>query len=303
MRADIVVAGEEPYQQRWTSSSVQFAASVCFKFRHACPLHAFRIWRSAGGSSACRGSRAQPPNTSKSLRWGRISAICQHSPFSKRGGDRWVAFTPGHDAQRIRASVERREIKGIYHYTAITNLPSIIREEGLLSRAEMDARGIVYVGHGWGRPGKEQELEDYVCCSFVPHWGMLRKETEPQGVLELSPDLIWRKGTIFCPDNSASNEFNLDMLRDNNTVETFDAMFNSPDISFPTPYQCEVLGYREISLKHLRAIHFRTTEEKDYASTLIRDVLQDPHLRQRLNPILPIRVGVTPRLYPPEMRA
>jgi len=214
-----------------------------------------------------------------------------------------VVFTPGHDAQRIQASVQRREVKAIYHYTAITNLPSILREGGLLSRDQMNAKGILYLGHGWGRPGKEQELEDYICCGFVPHWGMLRKEREPQAVLELTPDLIWRHGTIFCPGNSASNEFNLEMLRDMNTVEAFDAMFDNPDTSFPIPYQCEVMVYRKIPLGHLRATHFQTTEDREYGVALMRDALQEPNVRERLREVLPIRALVTPRLYPPEMRA
>jgi hypothetical protein len=166
----------------------------------------------------------------------------------------------------------------------------------------MDARGIVYLGHSWGRPGKEQELEDYVCCGLVPHWGMLRNETEPQAVLSLTPDLIWRDGTVYCPDNSASNAFNLDMLRGLNTAEAFDAMFDNPDTSFPTPYQCEIMVHREIPLEHLRAIHFRNTGERDYGSRLMIDALQAPDTRTRLNPILPITVAVTPNLYPPQMR-
>lgn len=209
-----------------------------------------------------------------------------------------MTFRPGHDAERIRASVQKRGIQAIYHYTAVTNLPSILQMGALLSRAEMDARNINYVGHGWGRPGKEVELEDYVCCSFVPHWGMLRRETEPQAVFELAPKLIWREGTLFCPGNSASNEFDLEFLRDKNTVETFDEMFDNPFTGFPTPYQCEVLVNKRIGLAYLTAVHFQSAEHRDYGVTLIEDTVRDASLRQRLQPILPIRVGVTPRLYP-----
>lgn len=211
-----------------------------------------------------------------------------------------MALTPGHDADRIRASVQRRGIAGIYHYTAITNLPSILREGGLLSRAEMDRRGIQYVRHGWGRPGKEKELEDYVCCSFVPHWGMLRRETEPQAVLKLKPDLIWRDGTLFCPGNSASNLYDLNSLRNLSTMEAFDAMFPNLHTGFPEPYQCEVMVRGYIPLDYLQSVHFRTTDDHTYGTTLMRDTLKEPAVRERLMTALPIRAGVSPGLYPPQ---
>jgi hypothetical protein len=190
-------------------------------------------------------------------------------------------------------------MSGIYHYTDIrTSLPSILKAGGLLSRAEMDAREVKYVGHGWGRPGKELELEDFICCSLVPNWGMLRKETEPQAVLELQTDLIWREGTLFCPGNSAYNAFSLDNLRDKNTVEAFDAMFDNPYSDFPNPYDCEVMVYRSISLDNLRVIHFQTEGARDQGVAIIREVLSDQRIRERVESILPLRTRISPRLYP-----
>jgi hypothetical protein len=163
----------------------------------------------------------------------------------------------------------------------------------------MDKRGIPYIGHTWGRPGKDKELEDYICCSFIPHWGMLSKETEAQAVLELSPDLIWRRGTLFCPGNTASNEFSLSGLRDNNTVDALDAMFDNPYTGFPTPYQCEILVYREIILaEHLNLIHFREAEDLEYGEKLIVETLDDPTVAEKLEVILPIKIAVSSHLYP-----
>lgn len=204
-----------------------------------------------------------------------------------------MKFPPGPDADRIRASAERRGIR-LYHYTAIENLPSILRVGALLSRTEMQQRSVEFVGHGWGRAGKEEELSDYICCSFRPNWGMLSRETAPQAVLQLMPRLLWRSGTLFCPGNSARNEFDLDTLTANTTVEAFDAMFDSPYSDFPSPYDCEALVYRVISLRNLLRVHFRTDAEQERGEELINGA----DIAEQVQAILPITIAVTPHLYP-----
>ena len=201
---------------------------------------------------------------------------------------------PGADADRIRASAERRGIL-LYHYTAIDNLPSILGVGALLSRSEMQARGITYIGHGWGRAGKDEELRDYICCGFRPNWGMLRREVAPQAVLQLMPRLLWRAGTLFCRGNSASNEFDLAGLLESATLIAFEAMFDSPYSNFPVPYDCEALVYRVISMRNLIRVHFQTEAHLERG----RELINGATIADVLKPTLPIRIAVTPNLYPP----
>ena len=205
-----------------------------------------------------------------------------------------MRFPPGADADRIQVSAERRGIL-LYHYTDTENLPSILSVGALFSRSEMNARGIAYVGHGWGRAGKEEELGDYICCGFRPNWGMLRREGAPQAVLQLLPRLVWRAGTLFCRGNSASNEFDLATLMGNTTLEAFDAMFDSPYSNFPVPYDCEALVYRVISMRNLLRVHFQTEAQLERG----RELINGATIADFVKPVLPIKITVTPNLYPP----
>jgi hypothetical protein len=204
-----------------------------------------------------------------------------------------VPFKPSADAARLRASVERRGIIRLYHYTASINLRSILAHGAVYSRAQMNARGIAFTGHGWGRAGKDEELSDYICCSFVPHWGMISRETETQAVLAFRADLVWRAGTLFCPGNSASNEFDINTLTADTTVNAFDALFDNPNGSWPRPYQCEVLVRDEIPLDSLIRVNFQSVADQEAALEQVK------HLRVPAGQET-VTFAVSPGLYPPK---
>ncbi len=202
------------------------------------------------------------------------------------------------DTRRIQDSIRRRGITSLFHYTRVSSLPSIFTADALLSRSQMDTMSMSYTGHTWGYNGKEVEFADYICCGFLPHWGMMGKESELLCVFELKADLIWHEGTLFCPDNSALNDYTLDHLQAHNTADDFDEMFPDQTTYRTRSWQAEILVYHRIPLSEVSMLHFRTRGELDQARTLV----QAARLAQAQSPALrPIAVSISPRRFPPSL--
>lgn len=199
-------------------------------------------------------------------------------------------------AAALRASIQRRGLACIYHYTPADQLQSIFQHGAIFCRRRLTALGIPYRGHGWGYAGKEQEMQEYIVCGFCPHWGMIRGETRPIAVIELDGSLIWRAGTIFCPGNSASNEYDIATLEAADPVTTFESLFPDNRSSWPTNYQAEVLVRDAIGLKYFRHLIFSHNEHQSYYIPKAR-----AGLRANPNPELyqPIRVTVDLSKFPP----
>jgi len=171
-----------------------------------------------------------------------------------------------------------------------------LQRGAIFCRRELDARAIPFDGHGWGYAGKELEMQDYIVCGFCPHWGMIRGETRPIVVISLDASLIWRAGTIFCPGNSASNEYAIPTLEQEDPVTTFASLFPDHRSSWPTTYQAEVLVRDAIELRYFERLIFSHKDHQDYYIEKAR-----AGLRANPNPPLTRRIGFTvdPGKFPP----
>lgn len=198
------------------------------------------------------------------------------------------------ECRRIAASVDRRGIRCLYHFTRIAALPSILRTGGIMCRALLEANGISFVGHGWGRAGKDEEFADYICCGFLPPWGMMHREADPICVVEVSASLISRPGTLFCPDNSAFNHFTLEGLKAASDAASFDAMFPNQTTYKTSSHQAEVLVHRSIPLTDFRVIHFRSDPERKAALAQLHGIRIPASQRAAL----PLNFKVTPEHFP-----
>lgn len=150
-------------------------------------------------------------------------------------------FIPSDDAPNLEKSLKRRGIRQVWHLTRVGQLPSIFNTGALLSRNQLDGLGISYGMSGWGNDEKAQELIDYICCSIVFPWGMSRLEPETKALISLDPQVLLRKGVLFCGTWSSFNEVTLANLTSNCTAEAFDLMFESETSSFPAPIPGEFL--------------------------------------------------------------
>lgn len=158
----------------------------------------------------------------------------------------------------IRTSCENRGIDAIYHYSVLDNLPSIIMNRGILSRAERKGCGILCSEHTWGPTGRAEELREYISCSLEPPYGMIESEIGSGRLIlcELAASLIWREGTLFCPAWSSYRKFNLEYLKTHCGEEDFDCMFPNPFSSEPIFHGAEILVKDLIPLYNIRRVYF-----------------------------------------------
>jgi len=177
-----------------------------------------------------------------------------------------VDFRSKPDAQQIEESVQRRRILAIWHFTHIHNLPSIFKY-GILSRSEMNARGIPYDRPltTWGSPWKAEEFEDYICCGITRPWGMMCNEEGPLAVFCLNPRLLWREGTIYTAKHTGWGDVSLADISDEGTSEHFDALFASSTDGLPSPTHADVLVYKMIPRDEFYRVYFADDEAKSAA--------------------------------------
>ena len=72
-------------------------------------------------------------------------------------------------------------------------------------------------------------------------------------------------------------------------------MFDNPYSAFPSPYQCEVLVFNNVSLQFFKRINFQRDEDRQAARSSLRGFTIPEEHRN----ILPIGLSVSPHLYPP----
>ena len=180
----------------------------------------------------------------------------------------------GLDANAIRGSVQRRRIRQIFHLTRLGRLPDIFRAGGLLSRRQLDTLKIGYQMSGWGSTEKAEEMADYICCSVLSPWGMSSQEPETKALITLDPKLLWRAGTLFSGKWSSHGDISLDTLLQDQTVASFDFMFDNETTNFPSPPPGEVLIPDRILVdEFLPSIFLFNEEAKEWAINSLENVL------------------------------
>ena len=93
------------------------------------------------------------------------NAVCNPVALGVKLKPSWTTF---------RANVRKRRLRELYHFRPLDNLPGIIATGALLSRRQMDERGIRSMRNSWGNPEKERALgTDYICLSITNQWKML----------------------------------------------------------------------------------------------------------------------------------
>jgi hypothetical protein len=170
--------------------------------------------------------------------------------------------------------------------TSCDRLPDIVRQGGLLSLAQRRLRGIPEPEnpHYWGSPGKQEELADFVICSFMAPWWMCNKRSEELAMILLDAEAIGtRPGVLFCPGNSALNVYSADQIKAMVGITAFDGCFQNTDT-----YQAgnaEVFVPDLIPLTEWAGIVFCDQEASDYWRPLINEAYRDTSPR----PALPTR--------------
>jgi hypothetical protein len=172
------------------------------------------------------------------------------------------------DADAVREVLVRHRRRIFTHWTPASAVPSVM-EHGLLCRRELEARGIAYQPHGYGRAGKELEFAGHVVLGFLPHWGMMRSESGPVAILEINSRVVLADGTFFCPDNTARNDYDFSEASKWDAAKHLDDLFEDPTSYKSANYQAEIWVPDGVAVEDIVGVYFRTTEDRDAAIAAI----------------------------------
>jgi hypothetical protein len=193
------------------------------------------------------------------------------------------------DAQAIIAKLLGEGITALYHFTSVENLASICQQRALLSKAELESRGLSRPPVPGGNElslklDREQGNWDKVSLSLTPHTPMAyRRKRETHICFFVIPiEVAARAGVIFTDSNAASrhqrrgeglpgiNLINFSAIRSLPRPGDREGWFN--------PVQAEVLVRTGISLPFLGDVAFVSSSSMAYAERLV-DGLPHPEFR------------------------
>ena len=165
-------------------------------------------------------------------------------------------------------------------------------QNGLLCRRELEARGIAYQPHGYGRAGKEKDFEGHIALGFLPQWGMMHSESGPSAIVEVNAKVVMAQGTFFCPDNTARNEYDFAEARTWTAARHLDDFFEDPTSFKSKNWQAEIWVPDAIAVEDIMAVYFRTIEDRDAAIAAIGTLASSLPV--------PVHFGVRTASFPPD---
>jgi hypothetical protein len=172
-----------------------------------------------------------------------------------------IVVTMKTDASTIAAALRRHRRSSLFHWSPTSAVPSVL-EHGLLPRRELDARGIAYAPHGYGRVGKEVDFAGHVVASFMPQWGMMRGESGPMAIFEIDAAIASIEGAFYCPENTARNDYEFTEVSTWTTATHLDDLFVGPADWEVVSYQAEI-WVPEIPVGYIKTVHFRSEGDRD----------------------------------------
>jgi hypothetical protein len=178
-----------------------------------------------------------------------------------------VVVTMKADAPAVLAGLRRHTRHVLYHWTPTSAVASVL-QHGLLPRRELDARGIAYDPHGYGRAGKEDDFAGHVCLAFMPHWGMLSRASGPPAIIEIDASIVAIDGAFYSPDNTARNEYEFSEVSAWTTAAHLDDLFTGPTDWGLVSYQSEV-WVPAVPVEYIRMVHFRSEADRDEVLALL----------------------------------
>lgn len=167
----------------------------------------------------------------------------------------------------------------MYHYTPIEQVPGIIRHGGIHPRSVLRERGIRFnddYGRWSNRREKAEALVDYVAVGVLRPWGMMR---EPDCVVfSIDSEVLLRARVAFMGGWSSRDEIgNIADVRAREGIASFDAMFDNPTTSWPSPVPGEVLVWGSIQEKDITCLYVRNEQHLEE----VRQVLRRNNVQRR----------------------
>lgn len=183
------------------------------------------------------------------------------------------------EADSIKRELARRGVGLVYHWTLASQIPSIL-EHGLLCPRLLQERGITYEAHGYGAAGKDVQFADYVCMSFLPHWGMMSRASGPVAIIEMTGVVLTIDETFYCPGNTARNDYDFDEVSNWTEQEHLEALFEDENTYRVRDIQAEVWVPEGVPVAAFRRVLFRSPEDLEATREAARSI--EPSLPKTL---------------------
>lgn len=166
----------------------------------------------------------------------------------------------------IKDYINHRNIKSLYHFTNLDNLKNILKY-GLLSREKLEENKYQYDCNDELR--LENQLKSICVSISFPNYKMFYKYRIERPhvtwcVLELNPEILYKKQCLFCITNAASRCETVRKNEDRKGVDGLIQLFYDDEHrekvglkrEYPTNPQAEVLILDNIEPSYIKNIHF-----------------------------------------------
>ena len=164
------------------------------------------------------------------------------------------------------ASIRRRRLVEVYHYTPMSQVPGILEHRGIHPRSVLRARGVAFRDDPlrWSnRLEKAEALANYVATGIIRPWGMMQDDPDCV-VFGIKSEILMRAGTAFMGGWSSRGDI-LDLadVEAQTGIANFEAMFDNPTTNWPSPIPGEVLVRGSISDADITGLYVRSRDHLD----------------------------------------
>ena len=157
--------------------------------------------------------------------------------------------------------------------TPCDRLEGIVSHGGLLSLRGRAANQVAEPldPHYWGSADKKEAFEGYVICAFMPPWWMCKAHDEELVIVLLDAEAVCcREGVLFCPGNSAYNDYPADQIKNMRGIDSFNACFRGNPNTSQTGYS-EIIVPERVDFSDFRGLVFCDEEAREYWVERIRE--------------------------------
>ncbi len=197
-------------------------------------------------------------------------------------------YRTNEDAEMISSAISLKKITKLVHFTNVNNLDNIFEHKGIYSLNKLNENKIKYKQTDHKRL---DGLTNYICCSiskinsYYLKEVMQREKYSDFCIIKLSPNMIYKHGSLYCLTNAANERNNLALDYTNDNAEAFLNMFQErqningrsfkrnaelPDYH-TTDEQAEVLVQGGIHVSLITEIVFKNEGDKNHCENRLKE--------------------------------
>lgn len=186
------------------------------------------------------------------------------------------------NTDKLRENLKMLSIKSVFHFSIFDNLKSIL-DNGINSRKYLENKTISYM---WMDENRFDDRRDWISTSLsYPNLYLIRNKIKNWDIeselvlLEIDPQIIGSLPAIFFPGNAARSDLNTNYKEDRVQYLDFcgiQNLFLNKEVRkkyklpnyHPTDPQAEILFYRHIPARFIKAIYSSDKFKSKYKSQI-----------------------------------